>query len=84
MIEIWAESGRFDKSKKLVDQARMILKKGCFFDLEILEICIHLSRAEYSQEEPPIRFETHNTQNHYRFQHNINFNTRKQGGVLVV
>ena len=39
MIQIWAEFVRLDpKRQKLADQARMILKKGWFSDIEILEI----------------------------------------------
>ena len=37
---------------KLKTQARMILKKGWFSDLEILEICWPVSHEEYSPEEP--------------------------------
>ena len=39
MIEIQAESARFNTSQKLANQARMILKKGWFPDFKILEIC---------------------------------------------
>ena len=39
MIEIWEEYARFKTtSQGLADQARTIIKKGWFSDLEILEI----------------------------------------------
>ena len=51
MIEIWAESIRYNTiSQRLVDQARMILKKGWLSDFEILEMYTHLSCEEYEQE----------------------------------
>ena len=39
MIEIWTESAWFNISQRLADQARMILNKCWFSDLEILEVC---------------------------------------------
>ena len=51
MIEIWAESARFNiTSQKLADQARIILKKGWFSDLEILEIYEQVNREENQQD----------------------------------
>ena len=39
MIEIWQEYGSFQiTSQRLVDQVKTIIKKGWFYDLEILEI----------------------------------------------
>ena len=50
MIEIWIESVKFDKSnQRLADPGRMILKKGWFSDLEILEIWRMVSCEEYAQ-----------------------------------
>ena len=36
--EIKTESAKFDTSRRFDDQSRLILKKGWFFNLEILEI----------------------------------------------
>ena len=33
MTEIWAEFARFDKSQRIVDQARMVLKKVVYLTL---------------------------------------------------
>ena len=52
-IGIWAESARFNTSQKLVRLARIILKKGWFYDLEILEICGNVNNEVY--EDPPTR-----------------------------
>ena len=39
MIEIWQECSTFQTtSQRLADQVRTIMKKGCFFVLELLEI----------------------------------------------
>ena len=39
MIEIWTEFARFKTTKhKIADQVTIIIKNGCFSDLEILEI----------------------------------------------
>ena len=39
IIEIWANSARFNTtSQRPANPARMILKKGCLFDLQMLEI----------------------------------------------
>ena len=73
MIEIWAVSAQFNAiSKRLADQARMILMKGWFSDLEIIEIYQQVKREEYQQnliyietlnaekQEAPNRIETQN------------------------
>ena len=39
MTEILAKSTKFDTSQDLVDQGRMITKKGLFSDFVILEKC---------------------------------------------
>ena len=52
MKEIWTDSTRFNTSEKLADQKRMILKKGLFSDLEILEICGQINREEYVPDTP--------------------------------
>ena len=45
MIEIWEECTRFQKtSQRLSYQIRMIIKKGWFFDLEILKIHQEINR----------------------------------------
>ena len=46
MIEIWANSTRFNTSQRHADQARMILKKISFSDLEILELGGKVNREE--------------------------------------
>ena len=39
MIKIWQECSNFQTiSQRLVDQFKTIIKKGCFFDLEMIEI----------------------------------------------
>ena len=52
MIEIWAESVRFNAaSQRLANQARMIfLKNGWFSDLEKLEIWKQVNRQKYDQD----------------------------------
>ena len=61
MTEIWLNPLSFyTASQRLADQAKMILKKGWFSDLEILEI-YQLNREEY-QENPTNRTETLNTE----------------------
>ena len=52
MIKIWTESFKSDTSQRIADQATMILKKGWFSDIEILEICGEVSREGYPQENP--------------------------------
>ena len=60
MIEIWAECTRFNTtSQRFGDQARMILKKGCFSKLGILEIYQQINREEYWKD-PTTRYETLN------------------------
>ena len=60
MIKIWTESARFNAtSRRLAKQARMILKKGWFSDLELQEICKQVNREEY-QQDSPIHIETLN------------------------
>ena len=59
MSEIWEGSIKFNVTcRRLADQTRMVLKKGCFSDHEILEICGQVSQEEYAQEKPPRRAET--------------------------
>ena len=50
MTEICAESIRFNTSQRLADQARMLLKKGWFSNLEILEIYQQVNREKYQQD----------------------------------
>ena len=38
MIEIWTETTKFKTSQRLVEQSRIILKKGLLSDFEIKEI----------------------------------------------
>ena len=63
MSEIWTESAKFDTIHRLVDQARLILKKGWLSDLEILEICGQVNREEHIQRKPHKRIETQNIEN---------------------
>ena len=58
MLVFWIESARFN----VTSQARMVLKKGWFSVIEILEIGGHVSCEEYEQE-PPTRIQTQNTEN---------------------
>ena len=50
MIEIWTESAKFNTSQRFADQARIILKKGWFSNLEILWVWRHVPSKEYEQE----------------------------------
>ena len=51
MIKIYAGSTRSNTTSQiLADQARMILKKSWFSDLEILEICKRVSSEKYEQD----------------------------------
>ena len=64
MREIWEEAANFKTtSQKLAEQARMILKKGCFSKLEKIEICGQVSHKEYDQQEQCKRDETQNMKN---------------------
>ena len=55
--------GFWPESAKFADLAKMILKKGWFSYLEILEICHHVNSEECKQE-LPIRIETLNAEKH--------------------
>ena len=56
IIEIWTEYAIFNATnQRLADQARIILKKVCFSDLEILE------NQELYEQALPIHTETLNT-----------------------
>ena len=69
MMEIWTESGKFNTSQRLADQARLILKKHCLSDLEILKVYGQINHEEHNQREPskhkilktklPLKSETH-------------------------
>ena len=49
MTEMWREYGKFDtKSKRLVEQTRLILKKGWLSNLEILKIYGQVNRQEHT------------------------------------
>ena len=63
MKEIGSESTKFNTSQRLAEQAKLILKKCWFSDLEILEICEQVSREENDQEKPPTRIESQNNNN---------------------
>ena len=49
------------QAKDFANKARIILKKGCFFYLELQEICEQLNEEEY-ESDPPIRTEMLNTE----------------------
>ena len=49
MMEIWTESTTFNPSQRLVDRARLNLKKNCQSDLDILEIYGQVNREEHTQ-----------------------------------
>ena len=80
IIEIWAESA---------DQARIILKKGWFSDLELQEICDQVNREEYEQDLPS-RIKILNTEkpnwkakywklkHHSPQHHKTNYNARRK------
>ena len=61
MTGIGVEFAKYDSRQKLGDQARIILKKGWFSDLEIPEICGYVNSEEYEQE-PPTWIETLNSE----------------------
>ena len=51
MIDIWPESSSFDKTNQiLADKTRLIFKKCCFMDIELLEIYEQTHREEYAQD----------------------------------
>ena len=60
MIEIWAESSRFNMTSQRFSDEAGIIKKGHFSDLEILEIGEQVNSEEYEQD-PPTWLETLNT-----------------------
>ena len=62
MIEIWSKSARFNTNKKFPDQTSMILKRGWFSDVEILEIYRHVDR-KVDQQDTTIQTETQETLN---------------------
>ena len=60
MIGIWKECARFQTtSQRLVDQVRMIIKKGWFSDLEISEVHQKMNR-ESRQQDPNTIIDTPN------------------------
>ena len=46
MVEIWRGYAKFNTSQRFVGQARSILKKGWWSDIEILEICGQVNREK--------------------------------------
>ena len=62
-MEIWIESAKSNTSQRLTDQTMLILKKNCFFGLEILEICGQVNQEEFTQIESTKRVEMLNTDN---------------------
>ena len=61
MMDNWVESAKFKTSnERFAHQTKMILKKGWFSNLEILEICKQVSWEECVQEEPRRRELKHN------------------------
>ena len=55
MMEILTESSKFYTTRRrLLEQAKLVLKKVWLFDLEILEICQHINLEEYTQKEPSL------------------------------
>ena len=49
MVEIWQECAKFQTtSQRLADQVRTMIKKGWFFDLEILEIHQKTHKQNYN------------------------------------
>ena len=52
VMNTWIESAKFNiTNQRLANQVRVILRKGWFSDLEILEICGLVNREEYTQKE---------------------------------
>ena len=80
MIEIWIESVRFNSSQRLDDLTRIILKKGCFSDFEILEVCGWATREEHVSEETITRIETQNIENQNTKEPSITISILKQEG----
>ena len=57
MIEIWEEFARFKTTnQRLANQARIIIKKGCFSDFKILKI--HQQINKKTSQLDPIRVTT--------------------------
>ena len=46
------ESDKINVSQRLAVQTRMIIKKGWFLELEILEVCEQLNSAKNVRKEP--------------------------------
>ena len=60
MIDIWEEVGRFNTNYRLIDKENMILKQGCFSELEAFEILQQINRETYQQDSNTVS-ETLNT-----------------------
>ena len=80
MIVIWSKSAKHDTSQRTADQARLILKKDLFSDLEILEICGETHHELYIEREHHKPIETENLENKTITEpsKNINDNTKKK------
>ena len=62
IVEIWEVFTRCNTSQRLADQSEMILKKGWYFYLEILEICGWINNKKYELD-LPARIETLKAEN---------------------
>ena len=70
MIDIKEECARYQTtSQSITDQVRVIIKKGLFSDLELLEICHKIDRKRRQQNTNSI---THPTNNGKQVQSNRN------------
>ena len=67
MMKIWIKSSKLNISQRLTNKARLILKKGWWSDLEILEICRQVNREENTQRVFPKGIEAQNIEksNHH-------------------
>ena len=85
MSEIWVEPAKFKTSPRFIDQARIILKKSWFSDLEILKIFGHLSCEVYEQSPLlELKCKILKTKTLHNRHHNINVNTRRGKNVELI
>ena len=61
MTEIHLRTAKFNTSQRFAGQAWTTQKKGCFSNVEILEMCGHENREE-NEQEPLTRIEIQNTE----------------------
>ena len=77
MKEFWAETAWFNSSQKIIDQDRMVLKRGCFFWSWHQKICQQVNKERYQQHPYPNRNQNSEKQEHtsrIEIQNNKNWN----------